>query len=138
MTRHGNTTTDSLTYLAEARITLGTNETLIDISLTVSNLKKTPMDLLYLGHANFRPVDDGELIYSARYDRDHVRVRKSIPPHIHPPEGYREFIEELSVVVGVDSDCCCILIVESPADVIVAAKVVDPGSVLRQAVAMPQ
>jgi hypothetical protein len=83
-------------YLATSTYVLGADATLLDVSLNVENLKKTPMDLMYLAHANFRPVDNGELIYSAPYTAKAVRVRKSIPPHITPQPGYREFLEELS------------------------------------------
>lgn len=65
------------------------------LSVTVENLKRSEMDLMYLAHVNFRPVDNGRLVYSAPCDPDHVRVRSSIPSHIHPPEGYRQFLAEL-------------------------------------------
>ncbi len=42
------------------------------------------------------PVDDGRLVYSAPSDAAHVRVRTSIPSHIKPGPGFREFIDELA------------------------------------------
>lgn len=83
-------------YLATSTYVMGADSTLIDASLLVENLKKTPMDLMYLAHANFRPIDNGEFIYSAPYTAEAVRIRKVIPPHITPKPGYREFIEELA------------------------------------------
>jgi hypothetical protein len=83
-------------YLATSTYVLGANSTLIDASMQVDNLKHTPMDLMYLAHANFRPVDHGELIYSAQANSKTVRVRKSIPAHITPQPGYKEFLEELA------------------------------------------
>ncbi|MEL6436397.1 MAG: DUF4432 family protein [Pseudomonadota bacterium] len=83
-------------YRAEASVMLGADDTLLDISLAVTNLKRTTMDLMYLGHANFRPVDNGELIYAAPYDADHVRVRQSIPSHVTPKPGYVEFLAQLA------------------------------------------
>lgn len=83
-------------YLATSAYVMGADATLIDASLQVDNLKKTPMDLMYLAHANFRPIDNGEFIYSAPYTPEAVRVRKSIPAHITPKPGYREFLEELA------------------------------------------
>ncbi len=64
--------------------------------MEVTNLKRTAMEYMYLAHINFRPVDNGRLVYSASYDSQHVRVRASIPSHVHPLPGYREFLEELS------------------------------------------
>jgi hypothetical protein len=51
---------------------------------------------MYMAHINFRPVDDGRLVYTAPCTPDHVRVRKSIPSHIKPPAGYVEFVAELA------------------------------------------
>jgi hypothetical protein len=86
----------STNYLATSTHVMQADSTLLDVSLQVDNLKKTPMDLMYLAHANFRAVDHGELFYTAPYTAEAVRVRTSIPPHITPKPGYKEFLEELS------------------------------------------
>jgi hypothetical protein len=83
-------------YLATAEIAMVADQALFDVSLNVDNLKKTPMDLMYLAHANFRPVDHGELHYTASYDAASVRVRRSIPAHITPKPGYVELLAALS------------------------------------------
>jgi Domain of unknown function (DUF4432) len=83
-------------YKATSTHVMGADSTLLDISLSVENLKKTAMDLMYLAHANFRPVDHGELFYSARATASTVRVRQSIPGHITPKPGYPEFLAELA------------------------------------------
>lgn len=86
----------STNYRATANIGMTAGSSLLDVSLSVENLKKTPMDLMYLAHANFRPVDHGELHYSANYDAKSVHVRQSIPAHISPKPGYKEFIAQLA------------------------------------------
>lgn len=83
-------------YLATATIEMTAGSTLLNIDLHVQNMKQTPMDLMYLAHANFRPVDNGELVYSAPYTPEAVRVRQVIPSHITPKPGYAEFISELA------------------------------------------
>ncbi len=83
-------------YRATAKTVMTAGSALLDISLSVENLKKTPMDLMYLAHANFRPVDHGELHYSAAYGPQSVKVRQSIPAHISPKPGYVEFIDRLA------------------------------------------
>ena len=83
-------------YLAHPLVKLYRGSTLIDVSLTIQNLKHTPMELMYLGHINFRPVDGGRIVYSAIPTPEHVRVRTSIPSHIHPGPGYVEFLQSLS------------------------------------------
>jgi hypothetical protein len=85
----------STNYLAKPLVKLYEGSSLLDVSLEVSNLKQTPMELMYLAHANFRPVNDATLIYSAKVSAETVRVRRSIPSHVKVKAGYREFIEAL-------------------------------------------
>jgi hypothetical protein len=82
-------------YIARPLVRLFAGSSLFSVSMTVTNLKKTDMELMYLAHINFRPVDNGRLVYSAPCTPEHVRVRKSIPSHVRPGPGYVEFIEEL-------------------------------------------
>lgn len=83
-------------YIARPLVKLYTGSSHFPVGITVRNLKKTPMDLMYLAHVNFRPVDNGELVYSAACTPKTVRVRAVIPSHIHPAPGYAEFLAELS------------------------------------------
>ncbi len=82
-------------YLAEPLVKLHAGHTLFSVSMTITNLKRSDQVLLYLAHVNFRPVDNGRLVYSALPTPEHVRVRSSIPSHITPGPGYVEFIQEL-------------------------------------------
>ncbi len=83
-------------YVARPLVKLYAGSSRLAVSLTVHNLKQTPMDLMYLAHANFRPVDHGQLVYSAPCTPQHVRVRNSIPSHVRPAPGYREFLAALA------------------------------------------
>jgi hypothetical protein len=83
-------------YVAQPTVRLYAGSGRLAVSLTVHNLKQTPMELMYLAHANFRPVDYGRLLYTAPCTPRHVRVRRSIPSHIRPAPGYREFLEALA------------------------------------------
>jgi hypothetical protein len=80
-------------YVARPSIHLHAGETLLHVSLEVTNLKRTPMDLFYLAHINFLPVDGGRLVYSAPRDPAHVRARAEIPTHVAPKPGYVELID---------------------------------------------
>jgi len=86
----------STNYRATIKTTLTAGSALIDATVNVQNLKRTPMDLMYLGHANFKPVDNGELHYTAAYKPDTVRVRRSVPSHVKPKPGYADFLAELA------------------------------------------
>jgi hypothetical protein len=82
-------------YIAAPQIKLYEGSSLFQVSMTLTNLKSSPMEMMYLAHVNFKPVDNGRLAYSARYTPEHVRVRASIPAHITPGPGYKEFLDEL-------------------------------------------
>jgi hypothetical protein len=82
-------------YVAEPIVKLNAGSALFQVSMCISNLKDSPMEMMYLAHVNFKPVDNGRLVYSAVCAPEHVRVRASIPSHIKPGPGYKEFLEEL-------------------------------------------
>ena len=82
-------------YVAKPLVKLYAGSTLFKATMVITNLKHSEMELMYLAHANFRPVSDGRLVYSAPCTPEHVRVRTSIPSHIRPLPGYVEFIQEL-------------------------------------------
>lgn len=84
-------------YEATGQVSLGADDTALDVVLTIENRRMAaPLELMYLGHANFRPVDGGRLVYAARYAPEDVAVRRSIPPHIAPGPGYADFLESLA------------------------------------------
>lgn len=83
-------------YNATITTMMSAGSALLDVTVVVDNLKQTPMDLMYLAHANFCPVDNGQLHYSANYSAQSVRVRQSIPGHVEAKPGYAEFLQQLS------------------------------------------
>ncbi len=93
--QYRHTVAFSTNYVAEPLVRLYAGSTLFDLSMTVVNLKNTPMELMYLAHVNFAPADGGRLVYSAQPTPQHVRVRASIPAHIKPAPGYAEFLAVL-------------------------------------------
>ena len=94
--QYRHTVAFSTNYLAEPAARLYANHATFQVSMQVTNLKNTPMEYMYLAHVNFRPVDQSRLVYSAPYDSQHVRVRTSIPSHVHPQPGFKEFLDELA------------------------------------------
>lgn len=83
-------------YLASPLVKLYAGSARFRLTLDIQNLKQTAMELMYLAHINFRPVDNGRLVYSAQATPEHVRVRRSIPSHVQPTPGYAEFLAELA------------------------------------------
>ncbi|CAN5735705.1 aldose 1-epimerase family protein [soil metagenome] len=82
-------------YVARPLVKLYAGASTCHISISIENLKKTPMELMYMAHVNFRPVDNSRLVYSAPCTPEHARVRKSIPSHVRPTPEYLAFLQEL-------------------------------------------
>ena len=85
--------TENYTATPLAKLYAGAKE--VQVSLCCRNCKKTPMEYMYLAHANFRPVNGGRIVYSAKVSPETVRVRHSIPGHISTGQGYVEFLDRL-------------------------------------------
>ena len=94
--QYQHTVAFSYNYVARPLVRLYAGSSLFRIHLEIENLKNTEMEFMYLAHINFRPALNGKLIYSAVCSAKTVRVRKSIPSHISPKPGYREFLEDLA------------------------------------------
>lgn len=86
----------SYNYLAEPEVRIYENSGRLQVTFRATNEKATPMEYMYLCHANFRPVDGGELRYTAPCDTDHVRVRSNIPAHLSPDPEYVAFLKDLA------------------------------------------
>lgn len=78
-------------YLAQPTVKLYADRSLLHVSLVVENLNHTPMELMYMAHINFRPVDHARLLSSAQG----MRVRRSIPSHVTPSDEYLAFLDKL-------------------------------------------
>lgn len=83
-------------YLAKPSARLYANFSRVPVSLEITNLNNTRMELMYMAHANFRPVDNARLEYSARVSPETVRIRTSIPSHVKPTPEYLAFLDDLS------------------------------------------
>lgn len=86
----------SFNYVAKPLVKLYAGANRCTIAMTVTNLKQTPMELMYMAHVNFRPVDHGQLVYSAPCTPETARLRKSIPAHVQPTPEYLAFLQELA------------------------------------------
>ncbi len=78
-------------YLAQPLVKFYADSSLLHVSLVIENLNNTPMELMYMAHINFRPVDHARLLSSAQG----MRVRRSIPSHVTPSDAYLAFLDEL-------------------------------------------
>ena len=84
-------------YSAVPEVRLYENSTELDISMRIKNISNRQMELMYLCHINFSPVDGSQLEYSAAYNNENVKIRSSIPSHIKPDKDYVRTIDELKI-----------------------------------------
>jgi len=82
-------------YTAEPEVKLYENSSVLDISMKIKNLSKRPMEMMYLCHVNFVPVDNSVIEYSAKPSPENVKIRAGIPSHLKPDPAYVRLIEEL-------------------------------------------
>ena len=100
--------------------------TTLEMTVSLENLRSKPFTYMYLSHINFRPVDGSELIYSAKYDSEHVKVHKIINPSApkeiaEPLAAYMDALEKdptLHHQIGVsgqtyDPEICFTVLYES-------------------------
>ncbi len=85
----------SCNYVARPRVTMRPGAATVEVSMEVENLKNSPMDIMYMAHVNFRPVDNGRLVFSAPCTPATVEVRGA-PTHLVVPPGHAEFLKELA------------------------------------------
>lgn len=84
-------------YIARPVIRLYARSSIFRASMEIENLKHTSMELSYLAHINFRPVDNSRLVYSAPCDPEHMRVITSLGAHLEKKPGYQEFVDDLAL-----------------------------------------
>jgi hypothetical protein len=82
-------------YQARPRVTLYGDSNLFDISMEIRNRSSYSMDLMYMCHVNFRPVDNGRIIQSAGWDPGYMQLRTSIPGHVKVTPEFEAFQERL-------------------------------------------
>lgn len=86
-------------YIFAPECRLYENETVLHEIITITNKRSKPMEYMYLCHINFRPVDGSELIYSAEYNKENVKVHKIVPDtlpaeHAKKLKDYMDAIQE--------------------------------------------
>jgi len=83
-------------YRAEPLVRLYEKETTVQLSLTMTNLKKTPLEYMYLAHLNFKPMDGGRLVYTAPCSAEDVEVYRELAEPFVPTPEYSAFLERVA------------------------------------------
>ncbi|WP_312794761.1 aldose 1-epimerase family protein [Tianweitania sp.] len=83
-------------YLARPSVTLREGSALFDMAMVVENLSASPMDLMYMCHANFAYAEGAEILQQTPFDAVSTRVRRAVPRHVRPNPEYLAFIDRLA------------------------------------------
>lgn len=89
--------TRNYTFRPECR--LYEDDTVLKIHVELENRRLNPMEYMYLCHINFRPIEGARLMYSAKYDSEHIKVHKIISPNLPKEQAdalrtYMELLEK--------------------------------------------
>ena len=84
-------------YRAKPRVFLRKDSTLMDIGMHIENRSRYEMELMYMCHINYRPVDHGRIVQSLPWDQKHMVLRKSIPEHISVSDSFLAFMDRIEV-----------------------------------------
>ena len=82
-------------YLARPTVTLHAGAARVRAEMRVSNLKRSPMELMYMAHVNFRPVDHAVLADTVPDTPRHMRIRAALPPQFTPSPQYLQLLDAL-------------------------------------------
>jgi hypothetical protein len=77
-------------------IRLGAASARLDVGVSVTNHRSSPMDLMYLAHVNFRPIDGARLVDAVADDATHFRVRRHLPIYRDGERAYRELMDAMA------------------------------------------
>jgi len=82
-------------YHARPLVKLYAGSSLIDISMTIENYSGYPMELMYMCHVNFRPVDYGRIVQSVDWAKENMELRTAIPEHVKVSQDFKDFLDRL-------------------------------------------
>ena len=64
-------------YRFSPEIKLYEKSSVFRVNISIENMRSYPLEYMYLCHINFRPLDGAELVCSAKYDNEHIKVYRS-------------------------------------------------------------
>jgi hypothetical protein len=80
-------------YLAKPAVKMFSQESFIEISMTVKNLSESEMPLQYMCHTNYAYVDNA--VMNQNIPDSALKLRESIPGHVKPTEKWMEYNKKL-------------------------------------------
>lgn len=88
-------------YLTQPLVKMYKNSGMLEVSMTVNNLSRQPMDLMYMCHVNNNLVPDSEIFQTLAWDSDHMPVRVSIPQYNEVDPSFLDLVDRIQQDVKV-------------------------------------
>jgi len=92
---HEHDTAFTAHYKARPEVKLTKGSSLMDITMNISNRSRKPMELMYMCHINYRPVDHGRIVQSVPWDTKHMVLRTYIPAHVTVSKKFLGFMDKV-------------------------------------------
>ncbi len=83
-------------YRFRSEVTLRPESTHLDVAVSVANLRPVPLDVMYLAHINFLPIDGARLLDTVRNDRTDIAVRQEHPKGLSISDAHRHLVAQLA------------------------------------------
>ena len=82
-------------YMAKPKVLLNENNCILDVSIDIKNLSNYPMELMYMAHINFNPVNYGKIIQSVCWEKNSMRIRENLPSNVSGSSQFDKLINKL-------------------------------------------
>jgi Domain of unknown function (DUF4432) len=93
--RYRHTVAFAHNFIAEPSLRIHAGHGRMQLDFKVHNLKRDAMDLMYLAHVNFRPIDNGQLVDTVPDEPKYFRIRDKVPEFFTPTASHTALIEAL-------------------------------------------
>ena len=103
----------SLYYKFRPEIKLYAGTSVLDVTCSLVNMRRSPMEYMYLSHINFLPIDGANLVYSAKLNAANFKIFIDVPETL--PEDRRNKLR--TYMEAVDKDPALHHIVGGPGQV---------------------
>ena len=82
-------------YRVKPLIKVYESSTVMDVSITIENVSRYPMDLMYMCHFNFAIAYNGQIFQTAGWDPKSMNLRTSIPEHVKVSQKFLDFLDRM-------------------------------------------
>lgn len=80
-------------YIARPSITLRESHGRLHVEMSIKNLKSSPMEMMYLAHINFLPVDNAKIVDTTLEGINNLRVTHVFENLYETDIGYRQMVD---------------------------------------------